>query len=96
MQDISENSHYMKVFLFSCSVLLIYARFIEPHRVHVQHIQYSLGQEKTFTQPIKAALLADLHIGLFSGHERQLKTIVKKINLAQTRFVGFMGLDLWN
>ena len=31
-------------------------------------------------QPIKIALIGDLHIGLFSGHERQLNIIVTKIN----------------
>lgn len=88
---IGKFSLHESIFIFLLSALLIYARFIEPHRVHVQHIQYSLGQEKTFTQPIKVALLADLHIGLFSGHERQLKTIVKKINLAQPDFVVVAG-----
>ena len=37
------------------------------------------------------ALLADLHIGLFSGHERQLKTIVKKVNLERPDFVVVAG-----
>ena len=84
-------SLHESIFIFLLSALLIYARFIEPHTVHVHHIQYKLGQDKAFTKPIKVALLADLHIGLFSGHERQLKTIVKKVNLEQPDFVVVAG-----
>ena len=84
-------SLHKSIFIFLLSSLLIYARFIEPHTVHVQHLHYQFDQNKPFQKPIKVALLADLHIGLFSGHERQLKSIVKKINLEQPDFVVVAG-----
>ncbi|ALH95267.1 metallophosphoesterase [Acinetobacter equi] len=68
------------IFVFIVSGILIYARFIEPMRIHVDEISYQIYPEKSLNQPIKIALLADLHIGLFSGHEQQLKKIVKKVN----------------
>ena len=68
------------VFIFGLSCLLIYARFIEPHHVGVKTMQYQLNPEQKMQQPIKIALIGDLHIGLFSGHERQLNIIVTKIN----------------
>ena len=68
------------VFIFGLSCLLIYARFIEPHHVVVKTMQYQLNPEQKMQQPIKIALIGDLHIGLFSGHERQLNIIVTKIN----------------
>ena len=46
----------------------------------VRTLQYKLSTEQDFKRPIRIALIADLHIGLFSGHERQLKSIVHKIN----------------
>ena len=68
------------IFLILLSCLLIYARFIEPHMVLVRTLQYKLSPDQAFQTPVRIALIADLHIGLFSGHERQLKIIVKKIN----------------
>ncbi|MGE8562779.1 MAG: metallophosphoesterase [Acinetobacter bohemicus] len=68
------------VFIFGLSCLLIYARFIEPHHVGVKTMQYQLNPEQKMQQLIKIALIGDLHIGLFSGHERQLNIIVTKIN----------------
>ena len=68
------------VFIFGVSCLLIYARFIEPHHVGVKTMQYQLNPEQKMQQLIKIALIGDLHIGLFSGHERQLNIIVTKIN----------------
>ena len=68
------------VFIFGLSCLLIYARFIEPHHVVVKTMQYQLNLDQKMQQPIKIALIGDLHIGLFSGHERQLNIIVTKIN----------------
>ena len=71
--------------------LLIYARFIEPHRIQVQHTTYFLEPERALTQSVKIALIADLHIGLFSGRERQLAQIVDKINAEQPDFVLVAG-----
>lgn len=85
-------SIHQSVFIFLLSSLLIYARFIEPHLIKINPIQYKLSVEnETFTRPIKVALIADLHIGLFSGHERQLRMIVEKINQQQVDFVVVAG-----
>lgn len=81
----------LSIFTFCLSALLIYARFIEPHLIHVKHQQYRLNPDQPFKQPVKVALIADLHIGLFSGHERQLKAIVKKLNLAKPDVVVVAG-----
>ena len=84
-------SLHESIFLFLLSSLLIYARFIEPHLVRVDHHQYKLSSDEDFKKPFKVALIADLHIGLFSGHERQLKIIVKKINAEQPDIVVVAG-----
>ena len=53
--------------------------------VRVDVHQYRLNPDRHFAKPVKVALIADLHIGLFSGHERQLKIIVKSLmNNSQT------------
>ncbi|MAK29141.1 metallophosphoesterase [Acinetobacter sp.] len=84
-------SIHQAVFIFLLSVLLIYARFIEPHMVHVRHHQYRLNPAQPFVKPVKVALIADLHIGLFSGHERQLSIIVEKLNQVQPDIVVVAG-----
>ncbi|MBK0064400.1 MULTISPECIES: metallophosphoesterase [unclassified Acinetobacter] len=84
-------SLHQSIFVFLLSVFLIYARFIEPHLVHVRQHQYRLNPDQPFVKPIKVALIADLHIGLFSGHERQLRIIVEKLNQAQPDIVVVAG-----
>lgn len=84
-------SLHESIFAFLMSSLLIYARFIEPHMIRINHVQYTLGQDKPLPRPVRVALIADLHIGLFSGHERQLKQIVHKINQQQPDFVVVAG-----
>lgn len=88
-------SLHQATFSFLFSGLLIYARFIEPHTIKINHVKYRLTDQKEnrngLEKPVKVALIADLHIGLFSGHERQLKIIVKKINEQQPDFVVVAG-----
>lgn len=84
-------SLHESIFAFLMSSLLIYARFIEPHMIRINHVQYILAKEKPLPKPVRVALIADLHIGLFSGHERQLKQIVQKINQQQPDFVVVAG-----
>lgn len=59
--------------------------------VRVDVHQYRLNPDRHFAKPVKVALIADLHIGLFSGHERQLKIIVKKLNEQQPDLVVVAG-----
>ena len=84
-------SIHQSIFVFLLSSVLIYARFIEPYRLIITHVRYTLGQDQPFKKPVRVALIADLHIGLFSGDERQLKMIVKKINQQQPDFVVVAG-----
>lgn len=84
-------SLHQSVFIFLLSVFLIYARFIEPHLVHVRQHQYRLNPNQSFAKSVKVALIADLHVGLYSGHERQLRIIVEKLNQAQPDIVVVAG-----
>ena len=53
--------------------------------------QYQINADKRLQKPVKIALIADLHIGLFSGHERQLRQIVHKLNHIQPDLVVVAG-----
>lgn len=79
------------VFVFLITGLLCYARFVEPHRIQIEHTKYPLHTDRSMLKPVKIALIADLHIGLFSGHERQLKLIVKKLNEQKPDLVVVAG-----
>lgn len=79
------------IFVCCITALLIYARFIEPMLIRVKYTSYQLYPESRLKQPVKIALIADLHIGLFSGHERQLKLLIKKINQQQPDLVVVAG-----
>src|SRR5690606_36858856 len=79
------------VFVFLISAVLSYARFIEPNLIQVKTTQYQINADKRLKQPVRIALIADLHIGLFSGHERQLRQIVHKLNHVQPGLVVVAG-----
>ena len=76
-------STQQSIFVVILTSILIYARFIEPNLVRVKTTQYQMNDPHSFHHPFKIALIADLHVGLFSGNERQLKIIVEKINQQQ-------------
>ena len=61
------------------ALLLIYARFIEPSRLIVRTHRLTLNTQKPMSHPITIVLLADLHIGLYSGHPKQLQRIVERV-----------------
>ena len=79
------------IFVFLVSAVLSYARFIEPHLIQIKTTRYQINTDKKMRQPVRIALIADLHIGLFSGHERQLKQIVHKLNQQQPDLVVVAG-----
>lgn len=79
------------IFVGLITGVLCYARFIEPHMVRVQKRQYKLHEDRNLLKPVRIALIGDLHIGLFSGHERQLKIIVDKINAQNPDLVVVAG-----
>lgn len=78
-------------FIFAITSLLIYARFVEPYRIQIQVTQYRFDPQRRFKKPVRVALIADLHIGLFSGSEKQLRLIVDQINAQQPDFVVVAG-----
>lgn len=62
-------------------VLCIYARFIEPKTLRVQYHRYDgLLDKRNQSSSVKIVVLSDLHIGLFSGHRKQLENIVQRVN----------------
>ena len=79
------------IFIGLVSGVLVYARFIEPHLILVKTTRYQMLPDQPLQRPVRIALIADLHIGLFSGHERQLKQIVAKINQEEPEMVLVAG-----
>lgn len=88
---IGSYSIHHAMFVAGLTGILIYARFIEPMLIRVNYTSYQINPESALQRPVKIALVADLHIGLFSGNERQLKLIVKKINQQQPDLVVVAG-----
>lgn len=63
--------------LFLLSIL-IHARFIEPQmlKVAIHKKKFLSSGQKGF----KVALISDLHIGIFTGSQKQLRKIIQKLN----------------
>ncbi|XID74431.1 metallophosphoesterase [Alkanindiges sp. WGS2144] len=89
--SIGRQNAWEAVPLLLLSLFLLYARFIEPVVLTVRHTPVTLNQEVALRQPLKVALLADLHVGLFSGRTRQLKKIVDLVNAEHPDFIVFSG-----
>ena len=73
------------------SVFLIYARFVEPQILVVRRTPVHLHDSPPLQDPLRVALLADIHVGLFSGRARQLKRIVNLVNQEQPDFIVISG-----
>lgn len=73
------------------TIFLIYARFIEPQLLVVRHTPVRLHDSAPLQDPLKVAVLADIHIGLFSGRVSQLRRIVNLVNLQQPDFIVISG-----
>ena len=65
------------VFLILASLLFLYARFLEPNIIKIKRQRIKL--DKKGIKPFKIAVLADLHIGLFTK-SWFLKRVIKKVN----------------
>ena len=63
-----------------CALLLIYARFIEPQLLSIKNYHVILNPTQPLNQPMTIVLIADIHIGLYSGHHSQLQRIINRIN----------------
>jgi hypothetical protein len=63
--------------LVAFSLLMVYSRFIEPNRLVTRHQRIVLDPERPLATPLRVVLLADIHVGLFSGGKRQLRRIVQ-------------------
>lgn len=68
----------------------LYARFVEPQILKVKY-HTRAGFLPKGSSAIRVAFLSDLHIGLFSGHPRQLYNIVEQINRAKPDVVLIGG-----
>ena len=66
----SKKRYYLLIFLF---IIFIYARFVEPKFVWVNHYKIETGFKA------KYALIADIHLGLYND-ETILKKVVEKVN----------------
>jgi predicted MPP superfamily phosphohydrolase len=86
-----ELSHLQAISSLLIAAVVIYARFIEPHRIAIKHSHLLLDPQRPLADTVKVALIADLHIGLYSGKERQLQQIVHKINQQQPDLVVVAG-----
>lgn len=73
------------------SLFLIYTRFIEPASLVIRHTPIQLQHGPALEHPLRVALIADIHIGLFSGRERQLHKIVEAVNLEKPDFIVISG-----
>lgn len=70
---------------------LSYAHFIEPRSLVVKYTDYHLTQQAHIDKPLKIALIADLHIGLFSGSKRQIEKLIQQINIERPDLVVVAG-----
>lgn len=87
----SDINHIQAISSLIIASILIYARFIEPHHVVVKHTDITIDANFPLKNSLTVALIADLHIGLYSGKERQLENIVNKINQEQPDVVVVSG-----
>ncbi len=77
--------------LLALSVLAVYCRFIEPNLLAMRYRTIPLVADHRLEQPLRIALIADMHVGLFSGGRFQLQRIVKKINREKVDAVLIAG-----
>lgn len=73
------------------SLLIVYARFIEPHRLVVRRHHITLEGPQPLARPLRVVLVGDVHVGLFSGQPRQLRRIVAAIAAQQPDLVLVAG-----
>ncbi|MEC7120737.1 MAG: metallophosphoesterase, partial [Pseudomonadota bacterium] len=77
--------------LIAFSLLLLYSRFVEPNWLLMRQTRIALDTPQRLAQPVTVALVADIHLGLFSGQAKQLRRIAKAVNAAQPDLVLFAG-----
>jgi uncharacterized protein len=70
------------------AALAVYARHVEPNMLLVR--PHAIELAKPLQQPIRAALIADAHIGMFQGRER-MQQIVDKLNTLDVDVVLVAG-----
>lgn len=71
-------------FALALAVAAVYARFVEPERIIVRESSVTVGA------PLRVALIADLHIGLFQGKART-QQIVDALNRLDVDVVVVAG-----
>lgn len=86
-----QRSLWFAVSLLIFCLLMLYSRFIEPHRLKTHHTRIQLDAPQRLCRPLTVVLVADVHVGLFSGKPQQLKKITRAINAVQPDLVLFAG-----
>ena len=81
------------VFLILACLLFLYARFLEPNIIKIKRQRIKL--DKKGIKPFKIAVLADLHIGLFTK-SWFLKRVIKKVNKLKPDFILILGDFVWH
>ena len=76
--------------LLALSLPLAWARFVEPQLLFVKHTEIDLSGEAEPSPPIRVALIADMHVGLF-GNTMSLSRIVERINSESVDAVFIAG-----
>ena len=86
-------SRPVAVFLILACLLFLYARFLEPNIIKIKRQRIKL--DKKGIKPFKIAVLADLHIGLFTK-SWFLKRVIKKVNKLKPDFILILGDFVWH
>lgn len=76
--------------LLVLSLPLAWARFVEPHLLFVKHTAIDLSDDAEPGAPVRLALMADMHVGLF-GNTMPLQRIVDRINREKVDAVLIAG-----
>ncbi|MEY4515825.1 MAG: hypothetical protein RL180_171 [Pseudomonadota bacterium] len=88
---IGQQSTPAMLLLVALSLLMVYSRFIEPNRLVTRHQRIVLDPERPLATPLRVVLIADIHVGLFSGGKRQLRRIVQQVNALNADCVVVAG-----
>jgi len=81
------------VFLILACFLFLYARFIEPNIIKTK--RYKIKLNRKISAPLRVAVWADPHLGLFTGSSF-LKRVIKKVNKLKPDFILILGDFVWH
>jgi len=82
-----------RILFFSACLLFLYARFIEPNIIKTK--RYKIKLNRKISAPLRVAVWADPHLGLFTGSSF-LKRVIKKVNKLKPDFILILGDFVWH